>query len=65
MHSIRILSNVLSMELFRVAEYMRGNGCTLPEAASLSMEMLEFISSLDMLNDNLLEKALASDNSIE
>lgn len=61
MHSIRILSNVLSMELFRVAEYMRGNKFDSPEGAALSMEVLKFVSDLDVLNNNMLEKALKMD----
>lgn len=61
MHSIRILSNVLSMALFRVAEYMRGNRFDSPEVAALSMEVLRFVSDLDILNNNVLEKALKMD----
>lgn len=61
MHSIRILSNVLSMELFRVAEYMRGNKFDSPEVAALSMEVSKFVSDLDVLNNNMLEKALKMD----
>lgn len=61
MHSIRILSNVLSMELFRVAEYMRGNKFDSPEVVALSMEVLKFVSDLDVLNNNMLEKALKMD----
>lgn len=61
MHSIRILSNVLSMELFRVAEYMRGNKFDSPEVAALSIEVLKFVSDLDVLNNNMLEKALKMD----
>ena len=61
MHSIRILSNVLSLELFRVAEYMRGNKFDSPEVAALSMEALKFVSDLDTLNNNMLEKSLKMD----
>lgn len=61
MHSIRILSNVLSMELFRVAEYMRGNKFDSPEVAALSMGVLKIVSDLDVLNNNMLEKALKMD----
>lgn len=62
MHSIRILSNVLSMELFRVAEYMRGNRIDAPEVAALSMEVLKFVSDLDILNNNMLERVLKVDS---
>lgn len=61
MHSIRILSNVLSMELFRVVEYMRGNRFDSPEVTASSMEILKFVSDLDIFNNNLLEKALKLD----
>ena len=61
MHSIRILSNVLSLELFRVAEYMRGNKFDSPEVTALSMEALKFVSDLDTLNNNMLEKSLKMD----
>lgn len=55
-HSIRILSNVLSMEIFRVAEYMRGNKCNAPEVAELSLEVIKFIKELDYINNEFLEK---------
>lgn len=58
MHSIRILSNVLSIELFRVVEYMRGNRFDSPEVVALSMEVLKFVSDLDVLNNNMLERVL-------
>lgn len=59
MHGIRILSNVLSMELFRIAEYMRGNKYYSAEIAALSMEVFEFINSIDKFNNDLLEKKLS------
>ena len=58
MHSIRIISNVLSMELLRTMEYMNGNEANLPEIAALCMEGFKFVSELDELNNNMLEKAL-------
>lgn len=61
MHSIRILSNVLSMELFRVAEYMRGNKFDSAEVVALYIEISEFVSELDVLNNNMLGKALRKD----
>ena len=58
MHSIRIISNVLSMELLRTMEYMNGNEANLPEIAALCMEGFKFVSELDELNNNMLEKSL-------
>lgn len=53
--------NVDGLELFRVAEYMRGNKFDSPEVAALSMEALKFVSDLDTLNNNMLEKSLKMD----
>lgn len=55
-HSIRIVSNVLSMELFRVAEYLRGNRFNSSEIAILSIEILNFISELDLRNNQFLDE---------
>lgn len=57
-HGIRILSNVLSMELLRILEYMRGNKYYSAEVVALSKEILESINSIDKNNNNLLEKIL-------
>lgn len=60
MRSVRILYNVLSMELFRVAEYIRGNKFESPEVVALSMAVLKFVFKLDILN-NMSEKSLKMD----
>lgn len=59
MHCNRILSNVLSMELFRVAEYIRGNGFCSQEVTTLYLEVCEFVITLDKLGNELLERALS------
>lgn len=45
----------------QLAEYMRGNKFDSPEVAALSMEVLKFVSDLDVLNNNMLEKTLKMD----
>ena len=59
MHCNRILSNVLSMELFRVAEYIRGNGFCSQEVTALYLEVYEFVITLDKLGNELLERVLS------
>lgn len=58
MHAMRILSNVLSMELLRLTEYMRGNNFHSREVTILYVELYEFIIALDEVNDGLLERNL-------
>ena len=58
MHCNRILSNVLSMELFRVAEYIRGNGFCSQEVTALYLEVYEFVVTLDKLGNELLERVM-------
>lgn len=61
MHCNRILSNVLSMELFRIAEYMRGNGFDSQEVTTLFLEVYEFVMALDKRSNELLEKTLSEE----
>ena len=61
MHCNRILSNVLSMELFRVAEYMRGNVFCSQEVITLYLEVYEFVIALDKLSNELLEGTLSEE----
>lgn len=61
MHCNRILSNVLSMELFRIAEYMRGNGFGSQEVTTLFLEVYEFVMALDKHSNELLEKTLSEE----
>lgn len=56
MHCNRIISNVLCMELFRVMEYLRGNAYHSQEVITVCLEVYEFISGLDKLNNEWLEK---------
>lgn len=59
LYANRILSNVLSMEMFRVMEYMRGNKYYSAEVSTLSMEVFEFINDVDKINNDLLERSLS------
>ena len=61
MHCNRILSNVLSMELFRIAEYMRGNGFGSQEVTTLFLEVYEFVMALDKRSNELLEETLSEE----
>ena len=54
LHTIRIISNVLSMELFRVAEYLRGNNFNSKSVSELSIEILSFITKLDNYSNKML-----------
>lgn len=58
MHCNRILSNVLSMELFRIAEYMRGNGIFPQDVIELYSEVYDFIICLDRYSNELWGKTL-------
>lgn len=59
MHCNRIVSNVLSMELFRIAEYIRGNSYNSQELTTLFYEVYEFILNLDKRSNELLERTLS------
>lgn len=59
MHCNRILSNVLSMELFRIVEYMRGNGFCSQEVTNLFSEVYEFVMELDKRSNELLDKIMS------
>jgi len=48
-HALRVLSNVLSMAVFRVAEYMRGNQYNSPEVVNHCLEVLSFIAEIDKI----------------
>ena len=52
----RIISNVLSMELFRVMEYVRENGYHSQEVMQVCLEVYEFISYLDNLSNEWVEE---------
>lgn len=61
MHCNRILSNVLSLELLRVAEYMRGNGFDSQEATKLFLEVHDYVKELDKNSNELLEMTLSGE----
>ena len=54
-HAMRILANLLSFEVFRVAEYMRGNNYNSKEASYLSMEIIDFIEELIEKENNIID----------
>lgn len=55
-HSLRILSNTLSFYAFRVMEYLRANEWKNSEIAQLSIDLLEFVSELDKIQNDFLSK---------
>lgn len=54
-HAYRIMSNVLSMEVFRVLEYMRGNNYSNSEIIETMQEIFDLISELDRKNNLIVE----------
>lgn len=54
-HALRIMDNVLSMYLFRVAEYMRGNNCRTVNIAELSIKALSFSAELSKKENEIIE----------
>lgn len=56
-HSYRIMSNVLSMELFRVVEYLRGNNYRNPEVIKICQEIYDFIDKIDRKNNFIVEQS--------
>lgn len=61
MHCNRIISNVLSLELLRITEYMRGNSFCTQEVMALYLEVYEFVIGLDKVSNELLEKTLSDE----
>lgn len=55
-HTCRIMSNVLSMELFRVVEYMRGNNYSNTEVIKICQEIYNFIDKIDKKNNLIVEQ---------
>lgn len=55
MHALRIISNVLSMALFRVIEYQRCHNYYPDSARELSLKMLNFIKEIDGIQNSFLE----------
>lgn len=55
-HGLRILSNVLCMEMFRVAEYLKNSKVELPEVVNLSLKALDFIREIDRCGDKIVEE---------
>lgn len=55
-HSLRILSNTLSFYSFRVMEFLRANEWRNTEIAQLSIDLLQFVDSLDKIQNDFLSK---------
>lgn len=55
-HSLRILSNTLSFYSFRVMEFLRANEWRNTEIAQLSIDLLQFVDSLDKIQNDSLSK---------
>ena len=54
-HALRIISNILSMEIFRTMEYMRGNNYNSQKAAKLSIEAIEFTTEIGARENQIVE----------
>lgn len=57
-HCLRIHSNVISMELFRVAEYASNSNVELPEALNLCTEILDFVQQIDKYISKIAEEKI-------
>lgn len=55
-HCLRILSNVISMELFRVAEYAGNSNAELLEAINLCTEITGFVCQIDKFISKIAEE---------
>ncbi len=58
-HGLRILSNVLSMYLFRVMEFMRGNNYGTKELGEKCLQGFELVSKLDQEQNQLLRQVFS------
>ena len=54
-HALRIMDNVLSMYLIRVAEYIRGNNFTSKDVSDLSIKAFSFLKDLSQKENELIE----------
>lgn len=57
-HAIRIIANLLSFEVFRVTEYLRGNNYSSVAATNLAMETIVFITELIQQGNGIIESAI-------
>lgn len=53
-HSLRIISNTLSMALFRTAEYLRCNNHSSSDVSEFSLKILEYLSEIDNIQNKML-----------
>ena len=54
-HALRIISNVLSCYLFRVAEYIRGNSFSSAAVSVIALEAYDFIKEIDESQNKIVE----------
>lgn len=55
-HALRILSNVLSCYLFRVAEYIRGNSYSSVAVSAIAMELYGLIKEIDEMQNKITKE---------
>lgn len=60
MHALRILSNVLSLYLFRVVEYLRGNHYSTKELADICTHGFDLAAEMDREHNQLLKQILST-----
>lgn len=58
LHCLRILSNVMSMELFRFAEYLKKSGVPLPDVEKMVLDILDFVFQIDEYNNKIIEEKI-------
>ncbi len=56
LHCLRVLSNVMSMELFRIAEYLKKCKVPLPNVEKMALEILDFVLQIDEYNNKIIEE---------
>ena len=55
-HALRIISNVLSCYLFRVAEYIRGNSFSSAAVSAIALEAHDYIKEIDEKQNKIIEE---------
>ena len=60
-HAVRIVANLLSFEIFRVSEYLRGNNYNSAEVAILSMKTIDFIVELIGKGNLIIDQGMESE----
>lgn len=63
-HGLRILSNVLSMEMFRVVEYLKNSRVEMPMVLKLSLDLLELIHEIDKYENQIVKEKGSTESRI-